>query len=137
MGALAVEAQFLQGPSHADRPSRVAEVAAELAEDRGDGEDAERHAPRVVEPICGVDEPDHRHLAEVVVRLAATAVAVGKGDGQAEVVVDNLGGLVRTGDVAAGRSGSGPSGRSGTTRGAKGMGASWGRTGLASFGVRS
>ena len=66
---------LLQLARHPHRPAAVAEVALELTEDRRDGIARERHAALRVEAVERLDEPEARHLDEVVERLAIAAVA--------------------------------------------------------------
>jgi hypothetical protein len=79
----------------------VAEVPAQLAGDRDDGERGERPAPRVV-PVDGLDQAEPRHLFQVLQRLAAVPVAPGQppgerqGDGHHGVPGGPAGGTGRT-----------------------------------------
>jgi hypothetical protein len=59
----------------ANGPSRVAEVALDLAENRRHREARERRAALELVPVDRFDEPDARHLDQVVHRLAGGAVA--------------------------------------------------------------
>ena len=53
-------AQHLQRPVHVHGPGAVAEVPADLAEDRRRGERAEREPATRVEPVHRLDQPDRR-----------------------------------------------------------------------------
>src|SRR5205807_2035348 len=58
-----------------DRPALVAEVALELADDRGSGEAREFLAAPRLESLDGVQQPDRGDLDEVIQWLAAVYVA--------------------------------------------------------------
>ncbi len=69
--------QLLQPPRHPDGPALVAEVALDLADDRGRRVGGELHAAIGVEAVDGLDEPDRADLDEVLEGLAAVAEAAG------------------------------------------------------------
>ena len=60
-----------------DRPSGVAEVPLQLADDRRHRKRGEGEASVRIEPLDGLHQPEARHLHEVVVRLARLRVARG------------------------------------------------------------
>src|SRR5947207_2710901 len=64
-----------QTARHVHRPAAVAEVAAQLAEDRGDGERAQRLAEGRVEAAYSGHEADASDLHEIVARLARVRIA--------------------------------------------------------------
>src|SRR5579884_1460345 len=59
-------------------PAGVAEVALQLADDRGDRERCEREAAIRIEALDRLDQPQARDLYEVVVRLTRRYVATRK-----------------------------------------------------------
>src|SRR5205085_241204 len=73
-----------------DRPAGVAEVAPELAEDRRDGERAQRLPALGVVALDGGDEPDAGDLLEVVGRLARVRVAARETAGERPVAGGEL-----------------------------------------------
>jgi len=77
-------------------PSRIAEMAAQLACDRGHGESAEGAAAARVEPRQRLEQAHVAHLEVVVEGVAAGAVARRQSAHQALVALDELlvGGLV-------------------------------------------
>ena len=79
LGAVLVDLQraLLQLARRADRPAAVAEVAAQLADDRGDGEARERDPARGVKAIDGLEQAEARDLQQVVEGLLGLAVALG------------------------------------------------------------
>src|SRR5204863_9747009 len=84
------ERVVLDRPGNPHRPSVVAEVALELAEDAGDGEGGEADTALGVEAVDRVDQPDARHLLEVLQRDRLAAVAVGEPTGQRQEALDQL-----------------------------------------------
>src|SRR5690242_5340304 len=77
-GTVDLEHALLDRARHVHRPADVAEVALELAEDRGNREAGEGHAAGGVEAVHGLDETHARHLEEIVHRLVRALVAAGK-----------------------------------------------------------
>ena len=73
--AVDLDPPLLDRTRDADRPARVAEVALDLAEDRRHREARERRAAVELVAVDRLDEPDARHLDQVVDRLAGGAVA--------------------------------------------------------------
>ena len=73
-GPLDLEDPLLDVAGHVHRPAPVAEVALELAEDRGDGEGREGGAALGVEAVDRLDQADARDLDQVVERLGAARV---------------------------------------------------------------
>ena len=69
------ERELLHAPRHVDAPRAVAEVAADLADDRRHGVGGELDAPLEVESVDRLDQADRSDLDEVVDRLAAARVA--------------------------------------------------------------
>ena len=82
------EAELLQVARRAHVPGGVAEVAAQLAEDRRDGVGGEREAAVGVPAVDGLDEADGGDLDQVVERLGRAAVAQREGAGERHVALD-------------------------------------------------
>ena len=79
------------------RPALVAEVALQLAQDRGRGVARELRAALGLEAVDGLDQPEARHLDQVVERLVRVGVA------QRQVARERqepLGQLLARGEVA-------------------------------------
>ncbi len=78
LGAVLVDLQraFLQLTRRTDRPAAVAEVAAQFADDRGDGEARERDAAGRIKAIDGLQEPEAGDLQQIVERLLGLAIAL-------------------------------------------------------------
>src|SRR6202035_4274302 len=70
-----LQGALLRPARHVQRPSRVAEVAAHLAEDRRHGERRERVAPARVVAVKRLQEPERGDLEQVLERLRGTSVA--------------------------------------------------------------
>ena len=68
------QVEFLGTAGDAHGPRPIAEVPLQFAFDRAAGERGERCAVLGIEPIDGLDQADHRHLAQVVVALAPKAI---------------------------------------------------------------
>ena len=67
--------ELLHPPRHMDAPRAVAEVAADLADDRRHGIGGELDATLELEAVDRLDQADRAHLDEVVDGLAAARVA--------------------------------------------------------------
>src|SRR5829696_4677025 len=80
--------ELLGAARHSYGPRAIAEVALDLALDRPAGERRERAAVVRVEAIDGLDEPEHRDLADVVVLGAGRAEPPGDVGGQPHVPLD-------------------------------------------------
>ena len=80
--------QLLEPARHPDRPALVAEVALDLADDRGRGVRRELHAALGVEAVDRLDQADRADLDQVLERLAAVAEAAGAVLDQRQVQVD-------------------------------------------------
>ncbi len=89
----------------ADGPRAVAEVAPDLAGDRGDGERQEVDAAFRLEPVDRPDQPERPDLLEVVGSVAAVHEAVRDVVGHRQVGGDQLGAQLRTARVARGQPG--------------------------------
>src|SRR5207249_604726 len=77
-------------PGDAHGPALVAEMALQLADDRWRGVGGELESPLRVEAVDGFQEPDRRHLDEVVEGLAPVGEAPGEVLGQPEMGGDEL-----------------------------------------------
>src|SRR5437764_269353 len=77
-----LQLELLHAARDAHRPRLVAEVALDLAEDRGGGIGREADLAREVEAVDRLHDPDAGDLHEVVERLAAARVAAGQGPRQ-------------------------------------------------------
>ena len=84
------QAELLQVARRAHVPGRVAEVAAQLAEDRRHGVGREREPALGVPAVDGLDEADGRDLDQVVERLARAPVAQRERAGERHVALDQL-----------------------------------------------
>src|SRR5438270_14013013 len=84
LGLLDLDGPLLGTTGDVNRPSEIAEVALELAEDGGNGKRREGRATAEVVAVDGLDEAKARDLQEVVERLAGPAAAAGElaGEGQ-------------------------------------------------------
>ena len=80
--------QVLGPAGHVHRPGRVPEVAAQLTGDGGDGEGGERRPEVGVVALDGLEDPEHRHLDQVVQGLALVGEALGAVERQPAVVLD-------------------------------------------------
>ena len=87
-GVLDLRGELLELARDAHGPAVVAEVALELAEDRGDGEGGEREAAAGVEAVDGLQQADRGDLVEVVAFGAAGRVAAGEVAGERQEAVD-------------------------------------------------
>ena len=81
---------LLQAARHAQGPDAVAEVAAQLAEDRRPGEGGERHPALGVVALERRDEAEARDLDQVVARLDAAAVAHREAAGEGQEAAHEL-----------------------------------------------
>src|SRR3954447_20491052 len=72
------QGELLQVARDADGPRPVAEVALDLAHDRGHGVARERHAALDVEAVDGLHEAEAGDLEDVVERLFGALIAGGK-----------------------------------------------------------
>jgi hypothetical protein len=86
-----------------DRPGLVAEVAPELADDRGHGEGAEHHAEARVEAVDRLEDAHHRDLHEVVEGLALVGEAPGAVDCKPAMLFDQRVADVSIAAAAVGR----------------------------------
>ncbi len=84
------EAELLQVARRAHVPGRVAEVAAQLAEDRRDRVGREREPALRVPAVHRLDQADRGDLDEVIERLARSPVAQGERAGERHVALDQL-----------------------------------------------
>jgi hypothetical protein len=73
-----LQGAILDGARQMDLPGRVAEVVAQLTDDRRLGEDNERDAALGLVAVDGFDEPDAGGLTQIIERLAPARVAAGK-----------------------------------------------------------
>src|ERR1700744_4934284 len=80
--AIDPQRQLLGSAGDVDRPSGVAEVALELAEDGRDRKRREADAPAGIEAVEGAEQAHARHPYEVLDRLVRVAVARGELAGQ-------------------------------------------------------
>ena len=87
-GGADLDVEVLQPARHPDRPRRVAEVAAQLAEHGREGEADERRAVLRVEPLDGLEDAEHADLDQVVERLAAVGEAAGAVAGDPAELLD-------------------------------------------------
>ena len=84
------QAELLQVARRAHVPGRVAEVAAQLAEDRRHRVGREREPALRVPAVDGLDEADGGDLDQVVERLARAPVAQRERAGERHVALDQL-----------------------------------------------
>src|SRR6185312_7389231 len=77
-GALDAQGHFLCAARDVRSPPRVAKVALELAQDRGDGVAGEARSPVGVKPVDGRHQAEAGDLDEVVEGLVRAAVAPGE-----------------------------------------------------------
>ena len=82
--------ELLQPARDPDRPALVAEVPLDLADDRRGRVGRELDPALEVEPVDRLDQPDRRHLDQVVERLAAVAEPAGEVLDQRQVHLDQL-----------------------------------------------
>ena len=75
LGGVDARLELLDPPRRPDHPAVVTEVLAQLAADGGDGVGEEVVAAADVVPSCGLGQCQRSHLAQVVERDAAGAVA--------------------------------------------------------------
>jgi hypothetical protein len=75
-------------PGRADEWRAVAQVVADLALDRGDGDGAKLVAAIGLEAVDGLDQPDSADLHEVVDRLAPARIPPRDGSDEAHVLLD-------------------------------------------------
>jgi hypothetical protein len=97
LGSHHPQREVLQVPRHAHSPALVAEMALDLAEDRGDGVAGQARVAVGVEAVDRLHQAQRSHLHEVVGRLVDGAVALGEPDGERHVAHDQP---VTGGDVA-------------------------------------
>ena len=81
---------LLEAARHPQRPDAVAEVAAQLAEDRRPGEGRERDAALGVEALERRDEAEAGDLDQVLARLDPAAVAHREAAGEGQEAADEL-----------------------------------------------
>ena len=94
------ERALLEVARHVQRPSLVAEVALQLAQDRGRGVARELRAAPGLEAVDGLDQAEARDLHEVVERLVGVRVAQRQVAGERQ---EPLAELLARGEVAAPR----------------------------------
>ena len=88
--AVDLDRQLLEVARHPHRPALVAEVALDLAEDRGNRERRERRLARRVEAVDRLEQAERGDLDEVVERLPAALVAAGELARQRQEALDEL-----------------------------------------------
>ena len=79
------DAQLLHASGKTDAGGAIAEVTADLADDRGRGEGGERDPRTGIVPLDGVQQPQAGDLIHVVERFPAMCEAEGQGSGQPHV----------------------------------------------------
>src|SRR5919205_833529 len=82
------QCELLEVARHPHRPRAVAEVALDLAEDRGHRVAGEGHLAVEIEAVDGLHQPQAGHLEEVVEGLVGALVAAGELAGERQEALD-------------------------------------------------
>src|SRR3954468_19912569 len=80
--------QLLKPPRDLERPGAIADVTLDLAGDVRNREGAELDAPRGIETVDRLDQPDRPDLDEILVLLASHAVSPGEALDERHVLLD-------------------------------------------------
>lgn len=83
-----VQVELLEPARDAQRPAPVPEMTAQLAPDRRHRERAERRTPLRLEALDRLEQPEQRHLGEVLERLTATCEPADQRPREPRVLLD-------------------------------------------------